>query len=413
MFIKNQVNKTVGVYHEYPRTFWILVGSVFIDRLGGALIYPFFALYITSKFQVGMTEVGVLFFLFSISSFVGSFLGGALTDRLGRKRMIIFSLIASSASSVFMGLVGSLEAFYVLALVSGIFTDIGGPAQQAIVADLLPERQRAQGYGIIRVAFNLSVAIGPVIGGIIASRSYLALFIADAVISLITASIVVTSIPETKPKLQPGEEEESMAASFGGYGKALRDSPFMLFAMLNILVALVYMNFNTTLGVFLRDWHGISEAGYGSLISLNATMVVLFQFWITRRIEKYRPFMMIAIGALLYGMGFGMYGFVSSFPMFAVAMAVLTIGEMIATPTSQAIVAKLSPEQMRGRYMALFGYSWGISYAIGPYLAGMIMDNFNPNFLWYACLLIGSISAVGFLAMQRFSQRQPAAEAAS
>jgi MFS family permease len=413
MFIKNQVNKTVGVYHEYPRTFWILVGSVFIDRLGGALIYPFFALYITSKFQVGMTEVGVLFFLFSISSFVGSFLGGALTDRLGRKRMIIFSLIASSASSVFMGLVGSLEAFYVLALVSGIFTDIGGPAQQAIVADLLPERQRAQGYGIIRVAFNLSVAIGPVIGGIIASRSYLALFIADAVISLITASIVVTSIPETKPKLQPGEEEESMAASFGGYGKALRDSPFMLFAMLNILVALVYMNFNTTLGVFLRDWHGISEAGYGSLISLNATMVVLFQFWITRRIEKYRPFMMIAIGALLYGVGFGMYGFVSSFPMFAVAMAVLTIGEMIATPTSQAIVAKLSPEQMRGRYMALFGYSWGISYAIGPYLAGMIMDNFNPNFLWYACLLIGSISAVGFLAMQRFSQRQPAAEAAS
>jgi MFS family permease len=413
MFIKNQVNKTVGVYHEYPRTFWILVGSVFIDRLGGALIYPFFALYITSKFQVGMTEVGVLFFLFSISSFVGSFLGGALTDRLGRKRMIIFSLIASSASSVFMGLVGSLEAFYVLALVSGIFTDIGGPAQQAIVADLLPERQRAQGYGIIRVAFNLSVAIGPVIGGIIASRSYLALFIADAVISLITASIVVTSIPETKPKLQPGEEEESMAASFGGYGKALRDSPFMLFAMLNILVALVYMNFNTTLGVFLRDWHGISEAGYGSLISLNATMVVLFQFWITRRIEKYRPFMMIAIGALLYGIGFGMYGFVSSFPMFAVAMAVLTIGEMIATPTSQAIVAKLSPEQMRGRYMALFGYSWGISYAIGPYLAGMIMDNFNPNFLWYACLLIGSISAVGFLAMQRFSQRQPAAEAAS
>jgi MFS family permease len=413
MFIKNQVNKTVGVYHEYPRTFWILVGSVFIDRLGGALIYPFFALYITSKFQVGMTEVGVLFFLFSISSFVGSFLGGALTDRLGRKRMIIFSLIASSASSVFMGLVGSLEAFYVLALVSGIFTDIGGPAQQAIVADLLPERQRAQGYGIIRVAFNLSVAIGPVIGGIIASRSYLALFIADAVISLITASIVVTSIPETKPKLQPGEEEESMAASFGGYGKALRDSPFMLFAMLNILVALVYMNFNTTLGVFLRDWHGISEAGYGSLISLNATMVVLFQFWITRRIEKYRPFMMIAIGALLYGVGFGMYGFVSSFPMFAVAMAVLTIGEMIATPTSQAIVAKLSPEQMRGRYMALFGYSWGISYAIGPYLAGMIMDNFNPNFLWYACLLIGSISAVGFLAMQRFSQRQPASEAAS
>jgi len=80
------------VYHQYPRIFWILVVITFIDRIGGALIFPFFALYLTSKFSVGMADVGVLFATFSVSSFTGSAIGGALTDRFGRKSIIIFGL---------------------------------------------------------------------------------------------------------------------------------------------------------------------------------------------------------------------------------------------------------------------------------------------------------------------------------
>jgi MFS family permease len=128
---------------EYPAAFRKLVIVTFIDRLGGALLYPFFALYITSKFDVGMTQVGVLFAAFSFSSFIGSTVGGALTDRIGRRSMLIFSLVSTSLSSVAMGLVESLEMFYALALLVGIFTDTGGPAHQAMVADLLPDEQRA------------------------------------------------------------------------------------------------------------------------------------------------------------------------------------------------------------------------------------------------------------------------------
>lgn len=83
------------LYHEYPRTFWKLIVITFIDRIGGSLLFPFFALYITSKFNVGMADVGVLFAAFSISSFAGSAIGGALTDRFGRKGILIFGLIAS------------------------------------------------------------------------------------------------------------------------------------------------------------------------------------------------------------------------------------------------------------------------------------------------------------------------------
>ena len=399
--LNRQLQKITSIYHEYPKTFWTLVMVTFIDSLGGFLLFPFFALYITSKFKVGMTEVGVLFALFSVSSFIGSTLGGALTDRLGRKGISIFSLISTSFSSVAMGLVNSLHAFFVLALLVGIFTDTAGPARQAMVADLLPEEKRAQGYGIIRVAFNVSAVIGPAIGGFMATRSYLLLFIADAIISLISAILVAVTLPETKPEAKPGAVHESLTGTFSGYFRVLRDTTFLMFMGASLLATLVYMNINTTLGVYLRDTHGIPTSGYGWLISLNAVMVVLFQFAITRRIEKKPPLTMMALGTALCTIGFAMYGFVSTYILFMLAMVIITLGEMLWAPVSQALVAQFSPEEMRGRYMAVYGFSWGIPYAVGPYLAGLIMDNADPRLLWYAAGLVGLLAVAGFLYLHR------------
>ncbi len=399
--LARQLHSLRSTYHEFPPAFWTLVAVTFIDRLGGALLFPFFALYITGRFKVGMTEVGVLFALFSVSSFVGSMLGGALSDRFGRKGMLVFSLVSSSLSAVLMGLVDSLQAFYVLALLVGIFTDTGGPAHQAMVADLLPEDKRAQGYGIIRVAFNVSVVIGPAIGGILAGTSYLLLFIADAVISLIAAAIVLTSLPETRPAARPGARAESMAGTFRGYARVLRDTPFMLFIGICILMGLVYMNMNTTLGVYLRDVHQVPEKQYGWILSLNAVMVVFFQFPITRRIERQSPQVMMALGTALYAIGFALYGFVSTYVLFLLAMVIITIGEMLIAPVSQTLVASFAPEDMRGRYMAIFGFSWSIPFAVGPLLAGVILDNADPHWLWYAAGLVGLLAAAGFLALRR------------
>ena len=111
--MQTQLAKLKSTYAEYPKTFWTLATVIFIDKIGSFLLFPFFALYITKKFDVGMTQVGILFALFSISSFFGSFIGGALTDRIGRRSMIIFSLLTSAFSTLAMGFVNTLEAFYV------------------------------------------------------------------------------------------------------------------------------------------------------------------------------------------------------------------------------------------------------------------------------------------------------------
>jgi MFS family permease len=280
-----------------------------------------------------------------------------------------------------------------------------------MVADLLPERQRAQGYGIIRVAFNVSAAVGPAIGGFLATRSYLSLFIADAVISLITALIVLFTLPETKPQAEPGEAQESLGGTFQGYSQALRDTTFMLFLGTCILMGFVYMNMNTTLGVYLRDVHGTPESAYGLILTLNAAMVVFMQFPITRRIEGYPPMLMMALGSALYAIGFAMYGFVSVYWLFLGAMVVITIGEMLVAPVSQAVVANLAPEDKRGRYMAVFGFSFGIPFAIGPFLAGRIIDGAEPQNLWYIAGLVGIMATAGFLWLHRQARPSPAASA--
>lgn len=391
------IEKASQIYHEYPRTFWMMILVNFIDRLGGSLLFPFFALYLTKKFGIGMTEVGILFAVFSISSFIGAFPGGALTDRFGRKKIIIFSLLASSFSTLLMGFVNSFQLFLVIAFVSGIFTDVGGPAYEAVFMDVLPEEKRPSGFGMRRVAFNLAIVAGPAIGGFIAARSYLALFIIDAIVSSLVALLVLILIPETKPAQAEGTELETTGQTFAGYLRVLRDGKFIAFVGACLLTWLVYMNMNTTLGVYLRNQHGVPESGYGWLISLNAAMVVLLQFPITRRIEKRPPMLMMALGTMFIGIGLGMYGFVSTAWLFMLAMAILTVGEMVTIPIANAVVASFAPEEMRGRYNFIYGNSWGIAFGVGPYLAGLIMDNYNPALLWVACFIVGVLASLAFV----------------
>ncbi|HEY5730007.1 MAG TPA: MFS transporter [Anaerolineales bacterium] len=402
--MRSLLEKANNIYNEYPHAFWTYNLIVFIDRLGGFMLYPFFALYLTQKYDIGMAAVGLLFAAFSISGFVGSAIGGALADRMGRRGVIIVSLLLSSLSALGMGFAPTLVIFIAVSIIVGTLGNIGGPAHEAVVADLLPEEKRAEGYGIIRVVFNLAVIIAPPIAGLLIAHSYLTLFIVDAAISVIAAIIVFVALPETKPQSHPDAVPETMKQTFAGYGRVFRDRPFVLFIGVTVMMTLVYMNMNTTLGVFLRDFKGLPEIGYGTLLSINALIVVSLQFWLTRRLEKFNPLYMMAVGTLLYAIGFAMYGFVSGLALFIAAMIIITIGEMVVAPFQQSLVASFAPEDMRGRYMAVSGLTWGIAFMIGPYFAGLLLDSANPNVLWYISGFIGLLATIGFVVLDNSSK---------
>jgi MFS family permease len=180
----------------------------------------------------------------------------------------------------------------------------------------------------------------------------------------------------------------------------------MLFLFISIVVTIVYVQMNTTLSVYLRDVHNLGPNYYGYILSLNAGMVVLLQFWVTRVLKDWKPMVLMAVGTFLYAIGFGMYGFGSTFLWFALAMVVITFGEMVLAPEGTALVARFAPEHMRGRYMAIFGFSWGIAFALGPLGAGYIMVNFDPRWVWWGSFLIGAAGGLGYLALHAATQKR-------
>jgi MFS family permease len=146
-------------------------------------------------------------------------------------------------------------------------------------------------------------------------------------------------------------------------------------------------------------------------LSLNAATVVLFQFWVTRKIKPYPPMLMMLAGTLFFLVGFTMFGFVSACALFIVAILLITVGEMLVMPVSQALVARLAPEDMRGRYMAFFGLAWTIPAAVGPWAAGIILDNYDPNWVWYAGGILCAVAAAGFYLLHRTAGARFAANA--
>ena len=175
---------------------------------------------------------------------------------------------------------------------------------------------------------------------------------------------------------------------------------------------LVYQQMYSSLSVFLRDVHQVDPQYYGLIMSSSAMTVVLFQFSVSRFIKRYPPFLMMATATFFYMIGFTMYGFVATIPLFIVAMIIITIGEMVGMPTSNSLAAAFAPEDKRARYMAIFGLTWAVPSMIGPWAAGLVMDNYNPNYIWYigGVLCVFAILAFFFLHLRLGSKQkfQPA-----
>ncbi len=392
------IQRVRGTITDFPPQFWILFGGMLVNAVGSSLIFPFFTLYVRQRFGVPMATIGVTIAAMAGVGLISGALGGALADRFGRKTLMVGGLMLVGVSSFIMGVVDSLVAFAAVAIFINFISPFFRPASQAMVADMVEPKKRARAYGLMRVAFNLGVAIGPAVGGFLAEQSYFTLFVGDAVTSLIFAFIILFFIVETKPEVA----EEERAAHGAGYGPLLRDTPFLIFCLVSIAVTVVYAQMNSTWPVYMKENYGITERQYGLMMSLNAAMVVLFQFPITGFTERYARTAMLALAAVFYGVGFGLVGFVSTAAFFALAIAIWTVGEMVHVPVAQAYVADVAPEDMRGRYMGASGLTWGVGWSLGPLLAGLMMDLGDARYVWYGCLIVGLAAAVAFLWLGRW-----------
>ena len=157
----------------------------------------------------------------------------------------------------------------------------------------------------------------------------------------------------------------------------LADTAFVAFLVAAVLMGMVYIQMYNSLSVYLRDNHGIQPQGYGVLLMSSAMTVIAFQFWTMRVITRQPQFLMMALGTVFYLIGFGMFGVVAAYWLFVLAVVMITAGEMIVVPTSQALAA------------------------------GFVLDNYQPGLLWYLSALLCAISASGFYALHATLGSQP------
>src|SRR5690349_156132 len=386
-----------NVYQEYPQPFWVLMTGTFIDRLGTNLIIPFLAIYIVQRFDAKITQVGLIYTLFAIGSGLGNFLAGALADRFGRRFTLILGLVCAATARIALGLASNFTGLYIAAAFAGLFGAIGWPAQLAMTADLLGPQKRANGFGIQRVVINSTFALGPLAGGFLGPRiGYLPLFVLHALTSYSVSLIVFSKLPETRPAQANNARPETFPQALAGYRRVLEDRTFVAFVLISILTVMVYIQMSTTLSVYLIKFQHVSEGFFGALVTLNALMVVFLQFSISRWASR-KPLLLIMIsGTAFYLVGFGSYSLPPSIALFIFAMILITLGEMLVIPTSQALTALLAPPDMRARYVATERLNWIVAQSLGPLAAAAIMDHFDPRWVWAGCSIICAVSIVSF-----------------
>jgi MFS family permease len=377
------------LFRRFDRAVWSLALTQLVTSAGFSLALPFLSLYLSRERGLSMSLVGTIMLLAAFAGALGQFLGGDLSDRFGRKPVLLGAILFRIL--VFMGLallifregrIWGIVLTYMAVRLSG---GLAMPPVFALLADLTAGK-RVEGYGLLRVGANVGWALGPALGGYLASRfPYAFLFLFGAIATFLALLLVLFWVQE------PGTR--AVAAAARATFTAFKDPGFLRFLGTTIPVFLVAGQLVSTLSVFTVAKVGISEAQFGSLLTLNGLLVVVFQYPLARAVQGWPRRAGLALGALLYSLGYLSFGWIRSFPLMLLAMTVVTVGEMLFTPVAQAVAADLAPEEHRGRYLGAFGLVESFGWSGGAFLGGVLLDWApNPQVLW------GAISSLGFFA---------------
>jgi MFS family permease len=390
---------TVG----YPRQFWLLFWGMLISAAGGSMIWPFLTIYMRQRLDIPLTMVTLLFTLNSAAGLATTAVAGPVADRFGRKGVMVLSLAANGATMLAMSSAGTLRPWVVLMAISGAFSPLFRVGSNSMVADLIEPERRASAYAFLRMSNNLGVAIGPSVGGFVTAASYALAFYIAAGASAAFTLLVLFFVAETVPQKQATFDQPK---TDGDYGQVLRDRPFLAFCGVYSLAVMTHVLLMVLLPVYAKENFGVPENQYGFIMATNAAMVVLFQYATTRITERYHHLPVLAVGSLFLALGTGSVALGWNFPTFLTSMVILTIGEMIVIPTSTALTANLAPPTMRGRYMSIYGLTWGIGFGIGPVIGGFLNDNLAPVAIWYGGLAMGLSATLGFVLLARALRTQ-------
>src|SRR5215216_5352042 len=224
------LNKLKFLYREYPPQYWLMITGVVISTAGGSMIWPFLLIYASGKLNMPLSAVATLISINAGTGLLSSFVAGTLADKIGRKVVMNFSLTVNGFAYFLLMRAETYPQFVGLMIMIGLSNPLYQVGADAMLADMIPSEKRTDAYAINRIANNAAFAIGPAIGGFLATRSYdLAFYCAG--IGFISYSILLFFFAKetlvVTSKIEP--TSSGIKDIFQSYSRVLRDKGFVVF----------------------------------------------------------------------------------------------------------------------------------------------------------------------------------------
>lgn len=391
--------KLKSLFNEYPRQYWLMIAGLALATAGGSMIWPFMLIYASGKLNLPLSTVAALISINAGTGLFSSIIAGTLADKIGRKVVMNVSLTMTGIAYLLLMNAETYTHFALLMFMIGLSNPLYQVGADAMLADLIPSEKRTDAYAINRIANNAAFALGPAVGGFLATRSYDLAFYAAATGFLAYSALLFFLARETLDKTAHTTKEAGVPR--GGYLTVLRDGKFMGFVVIIGLGLIAPTMVWILMPVYAKTNFGVPEALYGWIPTTNAIMCVFVQYSVTRITRNHRTLPVVAVGMLIYALGAGSVSLMTGFWGFWLSMVILTFGELTLVPTSSKYVADRAPANLRGRYMSVYWIGWGLARTASPLVGGFLNDALAPRAIWLGALTLGLISAFGLFLLAR------------
>ncbi len=370
-----------------PAGYWIIWTTVALDLVGFGIVVPILGRY-AERFGANGLQVGLMFASFSVAQMVFAPILGRISDKVGRKPVIVFSLIGTAVGSFVTGAAGALWVLFLGRILDGASGASVAVAQGA-VADIAPPEQRARLMGMLGAAFGVGFVVGPALGGLAALGGPHVPFYLAGSIAAVNAVAAMIRLPETKPDTSHITEKHQ-------HGSAL--SPALKrFALVGFLSMLGFAGFEATFSIWGEKQFGFTE-GSASLVFVfvGVTLVAVQGGLIGPLTQRLGSRKLLRIGLSLVAVGLLLLGVTTTWPMLFVALFLLSLGQGMSGPSGSALVAELAPVERRGEAIGYQQSTAAFGRVAGPVMAGALFDQvgINSQFLVSGILIVVAVGSV-------------------
>lgn len=360
-----------------PKNVWLLVIGTFINITGSSLIWPLNTIYMHDHLGQSLSVAGFVLMMNAGATVLGNLVGGYLFDKFGGYRSIMFGISITVLSLIGITIWHGWPHYVYFLIVMGFGSGIVIPAMFALVGAVWPEGGR-KGFNAIYLAQNLGVAVGPALAGPIAEMSFDYLFISNLGLYILFLLLALITYRHMVPVIEKEKSEtivESHSSKANFYSLLILCSAFLL-------AWVAYSQWSTTLSTHIQGL-GIGLKEYSLLWSINGLLIITLQPIISPLVQKYEKQIkaQLVVGMLIMMFSFSIILFAESFKMFAIAMMVLTLGEIFVWPAVPTIANMLAPKGKGGTYQGVVNSIGSIGRMIGPFVGGIIVDVYNIDAL--------------------------------